>query len=93
MVLSFLPAGAHKPGSGVFAPTLSGLPLLLCVAIGSISVRSPLQSLEHICLLVILTAVVSTMVLMVVLVVVPMVVAVLTRIRIFRHHVYKEGKT
>jgi hypothetical protein len=94
MMFPFLFAGAHNSSNGIFSQPLSGFSLLLCAAIGSISVRALPQSLEHTCLLVILTATVSTVVLMVVLVVAPMVVAVvLTRIRIFRHHVYVENKT
>jgi hypothetical protein len=68
MMFSFLFAGAHKTATGIFFPNLSRFPFLFCAGIGSIRVHTPFQSLEHICLLVILTATVST----VVLVVVPM---------------------
>jgi hypothetical protein len=68
MMFSFLFAGAHKPRTGIFFPNLSRFPFLFCAGICSISVHALFQSLEHIYLLVILTATVST----VVLVVVPM---------------------
>jgi hypothetical protein len=76
MVFPFLFVCAHKSGTGIFFQNLSGFSFLFCADISSVSVHALLQSPEHICLLVILTATVST----VVLVVVPMATTVVAMV-------------
>lgn len=76
MLLSFLFAGAHKSCAGIFFPNLSRFPFLFRAGIVSVSALPLFQSLEHIYLLVILTAIVLT----VVLVVVPMTTVVLAMV-------------
>jgi hypothetical protein len=78
MMFPFLFAGAHTSGTGIFFPNLPGLPFLFCASVIGVSVLALFQSLEHIYLLVILTATVSTVVLVVVPMTTMMVPMVLT---------------
>lgn len=77
-MLPLLLAGAHKSCAGIFFPNLSGFPSLFCAGIVSVSVLAPFQSLEHIYLLVILTAITLTVVLVAVPVTAVMLAMVLT---------------